>query len=364
MEAVRLLNLGSLPGVSTQTVYHAIAKTRSSGDPNTIVIAKPITPYISIGFHQSVKSEIDLVFCSKNKIPVFRRETGGGTVLLDHNQIFVQWIFNPKDLPARVDQRFKMFIEPLVKTHKFFDINAVFFPPNDVHVRGRKIVGTGAARIGNAEVITGNFILDFNYDLMARAFNSPDDDFRSAVSEGLTRYMTSIGGEVEKLPDEKDVIDKYIFECEGVLGQELLPGNLSQEEIALMASLDESMTSEAWLHDDEGKEGAVKLIKIHAGVYLLQSTKDVGSGLIKVSMRTRNERIDHITLSTNIDFWPAGRISAFQKMLRNTTLDPIDLKESIQAYYLLHLLPFDNVSPEDWTNLIVDMYKAVPGHDS
>ncbi len=360
--AVRLLNLGSLPGVSTQTIYHAIAKCRSVDDDSTIVIAKPTTPYVSIGFHQNVKSEIDIDFCKQNQIPVFRRETGGGAVLLDHNQIFVQWIFNPRDLPARVDRRFKMFIEPLIETHKFFDINAYFFPPNDVHVKGKKIVGTGAARIGNAEVVTGNFILDFNYELMTKVFNSPDETFRNSVSESLSRYMTNITEEKEELPGEKDIIDQYIIECEKTLGQKFEPGVLSPAEIEKMASLEEKMTADSWLHDDEGVESPVKLVKIHAGVYLLQGKQNVGEGWIKVKLRTKGKRIDEIALSTDLEFWTESRVTAFQNMLRNISLTPESLKESIQAYYLMHLLPYEIIGPEDWTNLIIEMYKAVPGH--
>jgi lipoate---protein ligase len=360
--AVRLLNLGSLAGVSTQTIYHAIAKCRSVDESNTIVIAKPTTPYVSIGFHQHAETEIDLDFCKQNKIPVFRRETGGGAVLLDHNQIFIQWIFDPGDLPARVDRRFELFIEPLIKTHEFFDINAYFFPPNDVHVNGRKIVGTGAARIGNAEVVTGNFILDFNCELMTKVFNSPDEGFRNTVSESLNRYMTSITLEREVLPGENDIIDQYILECEKALGQRFEPGVLSLAEKDMMESLDDSMTAESWLRAEETKEGLVKLVKIHAGVYLLQSKRDIGGGWIKAKMRTKGSRIDQITLSSNLDFWPESRVRGFQNMLKNITLTPESLKESIQAYYLMHLLPYDTVNAEDWTNMIVEMYQAVPGH--
>jgi lipoate-protein ligase A len=362
--AVRLLNLGSLPGVSTQTIYHAVAKNWSVGDPNTIVIAKPTTPYVSIGFHQQVDQEVDLQFCKKNNIPVFRRETGGGAVLLDHNQIFVQWIFSPKNLPARVDRRFELFIEPLISTYKFFDINAYFFPPNDVHVKSRKIVGTGAARIGNAEVVTGNIILDFDYDLMTDVFNSPDEEFKANVSDSLKKYMTTMAEEKTELPDEKEIIARYIFECEKTLGLQLEAGSLTREERVKMEFLEEKMLADSWLHDEVANESNVKLVKIHAGVYLLQSQREVQEGWIKARMRTKESRIDQIVLSSDLKFWPERRIAGFQNMLRNTTLTREIIKESIQAYYLMHLLPYDTVSPDDWTNLIIDMHQAVPGHDN
>jgi len=53
-------------------------------------------------------------------------------------------------------------VEPLVLTYRDLGIVATHRPVNDVHVRGKKIDGTGAALIGRAEVLVGSFMFDFD----------------------------------------------------------------------------------------------------------------------------------------------------------------------------------------------------------
>ena len=119
-------------------------------------------------------------------------ETGGGAVYIDKGQLFVQWIFQQSSLPRRVDKRFELFVKPLIETYKFFGIDAYYYPINDVHVKGKKIVGTGAGTIGEAQIITGNFLFDFNYQTMLESINLPNQDFHDAVARNLNHYLTNM----------------------------------------------------------------------------------------------------------------------------------------------------------------------------
>ena len=85
-------------------------------------------------------------------------------------------------LPARIQERFELFAAPLIATYRELGIQASFRPVNDVHVEGRKIVGTGAARIGAAEVVVGNFIFDFDTEMMARVLRTPSEAFRHQLA--------------------------------------------------------------------------------------------------------------------------------------------------------------------------------------
>ena len=99
---------------------------------------------------------MDVAYCRGHGLPVLRRELGGGAVYLDRNQLFVQWVMSPERLPLRLDKRFELFARPLVETLREIGIQAALRPVNDIQVGGRKISGTGAARIGCAEVLDGS----------------------------------------------------------------------------------------------------------------------------------------------------------------------------------------------------------------
>jgi lipoate-protein ligase A len=289
---IRLIEAGTVSHLRSQTIYHGLAYARTEETPPTIVLATPGEPYVCVGFHQNIEAEVDLAYCSSQGLPVLRRETGGGAVYLDSNQLFVQWIMGRDQLPARVERRFELFLQPLVETYRAFGIDAQIRPINDVHVDGRKIVGTGAAHIGNAEVMVGNFIFDFDKDVMTRILNAPSPAFRQQVRESLEQYMTSTRQVSGKILDPQEVAAVYIRECAKALGKTLEPGSITASEQAAIELVDQRFCS------DEFKQGGDGLrrpgVKIHEDVYVAETSHN-SSGL-RVTARIRSEHLESITI--------------------------------------------------------------------
>lgn len=83
-----LYHLGPVGWVESQAVYHALASLDREG----LVICYPTTPYICLGLHDDLDYEIDRAYCRERRIPLLRRETGGGVVYLDDRQLFFQLV--------------------------------------------------------------------------------------------------------------------------------------------------------------------------------------------------------------------------------------------------------------------------------
>jgi len=75
---VRVVDLGLVDPIRSQSVYHAVGYTFRSDTLPTILLVSPTTPYVSIGFHQDAEREVDLDYCRSVGLPVIRREVGGG----------------------------------------------------------------------------------------------------------------------------------------------------------------------------------------------------------------------------------------------------------------------------------------------
>ena len=60
----------------SQALYHTAAHLGREA----LIILRPATPYVCIGYHQVAQQEIDLEFARDHNIPVFCREVGGGAV--------------------------------------------------------------------------------------------------------------------------------------------------------------------------------------------------------------------------------------------------------------------------------------------
>lgn len=340
----------------SQTLYHALAYARHAETPDTIVLDIPREPYVSIGFFNNAEEGVDMDFCEHHAIPVIRRETGGGIVYIDNRQLFVQWIFGQDQLPVKTDERFRQFIHPLVETYREFGVNARYQPPNDVHVRSRKIVGTGAATIGNAAVVTGNVLFDFDCGRMAEILRIPDAQFREFVQESLEKYMTSLKRELEEVPDPDEVKRVYIGQCEKFFERKIIPGDLTEEEYRMLEELDKKFTTSDWLHQQPKQKNGTRIVKIHADVWVYALTYDlVPSGTMRLYIRTRSARLDKVSVHGDIGSFPAERIEGLEHVLHNVEIAEEPLREILESFYAMHQLGAEVMPVSEWVKAILQI---------
>ncbi|MCK5561132.1 MAG: lipoate--protein ligase family protein, partial [Thermoplasmata archaeon] len=199
-----------MPWQQTQLIYHALG---ISGE-ESIVICRPQEQYACVGFHQDLAYELDIDVCKTQEIGVFRREIGGGTVFLDQNQIFYQFILDRKKAP--LDQRvlFKKLLEPIIKTYNALGIEAKYNPVSDLVVNDKKISGNGGGDLGNCKVMTGSMLLDFDYKLMCRILNLPSEKFRQNVCREMKLNLTTVKKELGYIPDINQIKSLLIANLE------------------------------------------------------------------------------------------------------------------------------------------------------
>lgn len=342
---IRFVDAGTVSGLRSQSIYHGLGYAQTPTTPDTIVLATPGTPYMCIGFFQDVENELDINYCRTNNLPVIRRETGGGAVYIDEGQLFVQWIFQQSSLPRRVDHRFQLFVKPLIETYKFFGINAYYHPINDVHVDGKKIVGTGAATIGEAEVVTGNFLFNFNYDIMIDAINVPNDQFRDAVRRNLHHFLTTMKIELSELPHRNEVISVYRNKCKEELGISIETGSFIDEEIFQMEKIEQKFSREDWLFQTKRTQPKNKLFKIHLGLWIGQVTHKMSQGTITALITMRDDFITEAKLKLSGNDLLNYSLKELEQELVGTLMDLELLENKIKQVTGEHLV-------NDWAESI------------
>jgi lipoate---protein ligase len=313
--SIRVVDAGEVSGWRSQSAYHGVARVLRPDDPDTIVVLTPGDPHVCVGYHQNVTGEVDLDYCRKAGLPVIRREIGGGTVLLNRDQLFVQWIFHPSSLPRHIGHRFALFTQPMVSTLKAFGIDAEFVPANDVQVAGRKIGATGAGAVEDAEIVVGNFVLDFDHDLMTRVLSFPDDTYRSHFRTGLGSYMTTMRRELGESADAGRVKEVYLQSCAEVLGEELSPGAFTSQEIGAMEATEARFATDQWLLREGGLERPGK--KIHSNVWVYRTELAAPGGTIRTTVRLRNDLIEEITFDCS---FPVVDLGPLQSGLRHVQM--------------------------------------------
>jgi lipoate---protein ligase len=351
MRTIRLLDLGTVPPARSQACYHAAAYVLDERTPDTVILVSPSGPYVCVGFHQEVDREVDRAYCREQGLPVLRREVGGGAVYLDRDQVFIQWIFHPDALPEGVEARYRLYVEPLVRTYRALGVEAVYRPVNDVHVRGRKIGGTGAARIGRAEVVVGSLMFDFDRAAMARVLKLSSEKMRDKVVQGLRDYMTTLKDELGRVPDRSEVVELYRRELAAVLGAELVPGEWTAEEEARALELDRTLGAEGWL----AERGAARPagVKIHEDVRIHESAHKAPGGLVRVTVRLRDGRIDDIAFSGDFTIEPREGVAAVERALRGVPAEREAVLDAVEDAYRALSIQSPGLTPQDWAEAVM-----------
>ncbi|HMQ52780.1 MAG TPA: biotin/lipoate A/B protein ligase family protein [Anaerolineae bacterium] len=351
MKPIRWLDLGTIPALRSQTVYHAVAQAMTAETPDTIILVSPAQPYVCIGYHQDLEKEVDLAYCQAHQLPVFRREVGGGAVYLDEGQVFTQWIFHRDHLPLNLEHQFDLYIRPLVQTYQALGVNAYFRPVNDIHVDGKKIGGTGAAQIGAAQVVVGSLMFDFNKATMARVLKVPSEKMRDKIFESLAQYMTTLREQLDPLPDRQAVKALYRQKCAAVLGTDIVAGEWTAAEEAMAVELDRRFTSDAWLFQTGGLRQTG--VKIHEDVRVVEGAFKAPGGLIRVTARLREDRIDDLTLSGDFTMLPASGLGALEQAGRGLSPTRELLVTRMQGVYQSLNIQSPGLSPEHFAEAIL-----------
>ena len=243
--AIRLLNLGPTAAWRTQAVYHATAEMMTADSQDTIIICQPLTPYLCLGYHQVYDSVLDQAECERRNIPVVRRRVGGGVTYLDANQLFYQCVFHHTRVPAISKDIFALMLAAPVATLGRLGLNARLRAINEIEVDGKRIAGIGGGRIGEASVVVGNLLFDFDYSSLPQVWRAPWQSFRDLASAALRERITTIWRETGPVTVEA-VQWILLDEFAKVLGRPIERGTPSQAETRYSKEVAERITSTGW----------------------------------------------------------------------------------------------------------------------
>ena len=359
MNKIRVLDLGLVSPVRSQAIYHAVAYAMTPNTPSTIILVGPSEPYVCIGYHQELDKEVDVDYCLAHDVPIYRREVGGGAVYLDKGQVFTQWVFQRDQLPLDLEKRFALYIEPLVKTYQAMEINATLRPVNDIHVSGKKIGGTGAAQMGEADVVVGSLMFDFNFDLMARVLKVSSEKMRDKIYQSLNEYMTTMRRELSQTPDYEVVKAEYLRQCAATLKVDLEISEPTAAELSMTEEIEDRFLSDEWLHQKGGLR-QTDAVKIHADVYLVEAAHKAPGGLIRSTARLHKGRIDDLTLSGDFTMLPAFAVGALEQALRGVTLNNDSVRARVNEFYHNLQVQSPGVDVKDWVNAIMALQDQMP----
>ena len=346
---MKLYDLGAVSWQDSQLIYHALPRLGHHG----LILLRPSTPYICIGYHQDVEQEVDIAYCQEHGIPIFRREVGGGAVYLDGQQLFFQLILpRAHPLAGQTKERFyQQLLDPVVQAYKALGIDCRYKPVNDViTTAGRKISGTGAAEIADHVILVGNLIADFNYDMMTRILRVPDEKYRDKVHKSMMENLSTIRRELGAVPSWEEMSALLASEFARVLGP-LEPAALPDGVPAMTAALWEQFSSDEWLYK-KGLRRPERAVKIAAGTEIRQRMFKAPGGLIRALFEVKDGTLGSVSLSGDFFIYPADKLGELEAALEGVAQGQVEA--AIGAFYLEHGIDSPGVTPADLARVLVD----------
>jgi lipoate---protein ligase len=134
-------------------------------DQNWCIINQGSRPSIVLGSSNCPKEMIDYKNPAVENLHVIKRFSGGGTVVVDQNTIFVTFIFNAKEHP------FHPFPEPILRWsanfyQKALKLKGFSLKENDYALDDKKIAGNAQYLKKNRWLHHSTFLYDYKPELM------------------------------------------------------------------------------------------------------------------------------------------------------------------------------------------------------
>ena len=152
-------------------------------------------PSVVVGKHQNALAEINHEFVQKNRIPVARRLSGGGTVFHDPGNVNFTFIRNVEKIS---EVNFKVFTVPVIEALKKLGVESYTTGRNDLQIEGKKISGNAEHIHRNRVLHHGTLLFDSHLEALKGALKVDLSKFEDKAVQSNRSEVTNIAN---YLPD-------------------------------------------------------------------------------------------------------------------------------------------------------------------
>jgi lipoate-protein ligase A len=206
--------------------------------------------------------------------------------------LFYQCVFHHSRLPVLLKEIYQRLLAAPVATLRRLGFDAALRDLNEVEVEGKRIAGIGGGRIGEAAVVIGNILFDFDYAAMAQVWNAPSESFRELAAQTLQEHVNTLArlhAEFSMAEVESVLIEEFA-QC---LARPVIAGDLTPAEETRARKLAKRMTSAEYLnmHRENGRITPMDSLKIAANIFIRAAEVQLNGRTIRASFCVRHNLI-------------------------------------------------------------------------
>lgn len=344
MTVWRLLDTPPMTAAENMALDETLVELKGKGKtPDTIHFLQFSPRCVLVGYHQSVEEEVRVDYCMANNIEINRRNTGGGALFFDENQLGWEVISSKSFFDVKLPnlRLFKRLCAPVVEALRILGVESDFRPRNDIEVNGRKISGTGGTDSDDAFLFQGTMLVDFDVDTMLRSLRIPVEKLKAKEIDSVKERVTCLNWELGHTPSLSEIKDAVAGGFEKELGITLEPGGLTESEKDLFREKLEYYRSNEWIYHVNPRYQKKEVI---------QSAYKADSGLVRFTMAINKaqKRIKDIFITGDFLSFPSRALFDMESSLRGLRLDRGLIHGIIREYFEKKLITIPGMSFEDF----------------
>ena len=227
-----------------------------------------VDPSVIFGRNQLMEAEVNLDYCRKHHIAVYRRKSGGGCVYADRKNLMFSYITSEEN----VNFTFNRYIMMVVHMLQRLGVDARASGRNDVLVGDRKVSGNAFYKLPGRSIVHGTMLYDTDMVNMVGAITPSD-------AKLLSKGVASVYQRIALL---KDYIMLSLEEFMSFVRQTLCNGELvlTTNQVKDIELMEQEYLSDEFIYGKNPRYTLIKRRRIeHVGE--LEARIEVKNGIIK-----------------------------------------------------------------------------------
>ena len=231
-----------------------------------------VNPSVIFGRNQLIEKEVNIDFCKKHHIEMYRRKSGGGCVYADMSNVMFSYITRDEN----VNFTFNRYINLLVLVLFKMGIDAKANGRNDILIDGKKVSGNAFYHIPGHSIVHGTMLYDTNMENMVGSI-SPNNE--KLISKGVE----SVRQRVALL---KDYTNLSLDEFKAFAVQQLCneTQNLTEQDIMEIEDLEKEYLTHEFIYGHNPRYSIIRKHRLE------------GVGEFEIRIELKNEIIKQINM--------------------------------------------------------------------
>ena len=227
-----------------------------------------VEPSVIFGRNQLIENEVNIDFCKKHDIQMFRRKSGGGCVYADKRNVMFSYITSEE----QVGFTFNRYINMVVTVLQRLGVDASASGRNDVMIGDRKVSGNAFYHLPGRSIVHGTMLYDTDMINMVGAITPSD-------AKLLSKGVVSVYQRVALLKDYMKLsLEEFMaFVRQTLCVDELM---LTDHQVKEIEQMEKDYLSDEFIYGKNPRYTLIKHRRIeHVGDF--EARIEVKNGIIK-----------------------------------------------------------------------------------